>query len=94
MPDRDPSTDPRIGDRLIHKNGALTLTVTGVGNIITWRIDGGTAPMHFNDPPAEYARLFNRSLATGTTFVPASAADSLSPVPTAAPVSSPPSPVS
>ena len=74
MPDtpRDPATDPRVGDRLIHQNGALTLTVTGIGNLITWSVERGLEkPLHFNASPAEFACRMACSIEAGAIFVPA-----------------------
>jgi hypothetical protein len=65
---RDLATAPQVGDRCTSAN--LTLTITGVGPLITWRIEGGTEPRNYNAAPAEFARLTARTLAAGAIFEP------------------------
>ena len=67
---------PSVGDRLISPDGKLTLTVTGVGALITWRVDrGGEKPLHFNASPSEFAYRMALSAEAGATFSPAQHGD-------------------
>jgi hypothetical protein len=70
-----------VGDRYTSPDGKLTLTVTGVGALITWSVDrGGEKPLHFNATPAEFAYRMAHSLEAGAIFHPAEPFGALPPI--------------